>query len=141
MPTLATLIKVAQTRLDEQRHVVARMAERVDSLEKALAANHAQQVREGQAAAQDPGGALTYGAFLRRAIDEAQALEEQRRKALEAFDLAHAKLTELFEEQKRYEVAERNRLGLERRKQDRRESATLDELGQTTFLRARDEQS
>ena len=61
-----------------------------------------------------------------------------RKAAAHAIDQALAKLTELFEEQKRYEIAESARIEAEAKEERRRERIDLDEIGGVMFERKKD---
>ncbi len=135
MPRLATLIKLQKTRVDEQRLVVAQLSAHVAMLDDALARLETQRLAEQQAAAHDPALALTYGAFIRQNLDTTHDLTRQRQTAQAALDKAHDQLAALFEEQKRYEIAEAARVTQEQRDEAKRETQELDEIGAVTFVR------
>lgn len=139
MKSLATLIKLQKTRVDEQRQMLARANDRLLKIEQAIANLEQQKEREKVAAAQDAEKAVTYGAFLKVAIKRGRDLEKERQIAQAAVDAARAALAELFEEQKRYELAEENRIAEERREEARRETAELDEIGGVTHQRRKAE--
>ena len=86
-----------------------------------------------------PEAAATYGAFLKASTDRRRYLEGEKDKAALAVQAAHTILIQLFEEQKRYEIAETARLEAEARAEQRDEKIQLDEVGSVQFARKKAE--
>jgi len=128
MKSLATLIKLQKTYVDEQRQQLARLQDYLDYVEQQIAQLEISLARE-QAAAQDEEARATYGAYLTSMINRGRELEKDRINAAAAVKLAQEKLAELFEEQKRYEIAEEARIEQEAREERRRETLEMDEIG------------
>jgi hypothetical protein len=135
MNSLSTLIKLQKTRVDEQRIMLARLQEQLEQVVQAIAELEVRKAREQVATQKSPEAAVTYGQFLKQAVKQGRALERDRQIALAAVEAARDKLTELFEEQKRYEIAEAARIKVEEREELRRETAELDEIGGVTHER------
>jgi flagellar export protein FliJ len=135
MKSLATLIKLQKTNVDEQRRLLARLVDRLDRIEKEIERHLMQMALEQATVQQDPSSALTYGAFLKKAIARTDQLERQKKAAQTAVDFARDRLAELFEEQKRYETAEAHRIEREKQEELRRERLFLDEVGSVRFAR------
>jgi flagellar biosynthesis chaperone FliJ len=135
MKSLATLIKLQKTRVDEQRQILAKLQERLQEIENDIALLEIKKAREQAAAEEHTEARMTYGAFLKVAVREGRALEKQRAAALASIEVARAKLAELFEEQKRYEIAAASRQSTEDREERRRETIELDEVGSVTYIR------
>jgi flagellar export protein FliJ len=133
--SLTTLIKLQKTHVDEQRQHVAKLQERLAQIEKAIRDLETQKVQEQAAARKSAENAITYGAFLKAAVRRGRALEKDRQTAEAAVHVALGKLAELFEEQKRYEIAEERRIEEEKREELRRERVELDEIGGITHQR------
>ena len=129
MKGLSTLIKLQKTRVDEQRVILARLQDVLDQVNKAISDLEAQKIREQQAAKKNPEEAVTYGAFVKRALKRGQQLGRDRQAAEAAVLAARDKLAELFEEQKRYEIAASNRDAAQRKEIAQRERIELDEIG------------
>ena len=128
MKSLATLIKLQKTFVDEQRQHLARLLENLEKIEHQIAELEIIKARE-QAAAQDEAARATYGAFLKGMVARGRKLEQERETAEMAVKLAQDKLSELFEEQKRYEIAEEQRIEQEANAERRLERIELDEVG------------
>ncbi|MGE4351312.1 MAG: hypothetical protein AB7E52_03895 [Bdellovibrionales bacterium] len=135
MKSLATLIKLQKTRVDEQRLILAKMQEQLARAIQEIEDFEAEQEAQRELLHQDPAYALTYGPYIKRALAQREGLERKRRAAEHAVNLAHEKMAFLFEEQKRYEIAEENRLEEEERIEQQRERKTLDEIGSISFVR------
>jgi hypothetical protein len=127
--SLSTLIKLQKTRVDEQRQHVAKLQAQLDAYVNQIAQLEIAKAREQVAAAQSAEARATYGAFLKSAVFKGRELEKQRVIAEGAVEVARQQLTELFEEQKRYEIAEAARIAAERKELLRRETIELNEIG------------
>ncbi|MER2519480.1 MAG: hypothetical protein ABTQ34_02195 [Bdellovibrionales bacterium] len=135
MKSLATLIKLQKTRVDEKRQELARQMDILERTERAIAQLAIALVSEQQAASQNEESRATYGAWLRAAILRGKALEKERLANLAAVEAARDKLSEVFSEQKRYEQAESARLEALRKEEAHKETVTLDEVGSTRWGR------
>lgn len=135
MKSLATLIKLQKTRVDEKRRELAQQMDILDRTERAMAELAISMAREQQAASQNEESRATYGAWLRASILRGRALEKERLSNLAAVEAARDRLAETFTEQKRYEQAEAARLEALRQEESRRETATLDEVGSIRWER------
>ncbi|MDD3370714.1 MAG: hypothetical protein PHE27_02690 [Alphaproteobacteria bacterium] len=132
-----TLIKLQKTLVDEQQRQLAQLRDHLALIETKIAQLQVLQVREKKAAEQDPVTRMTYGAFLKTVITLNRELEKQRRSLEGEVVRAQAKLAELFEEQKRYEIAEEQRLEEIVREVKRLETLQLDEVGGVMHERKR----
>jgi len=135
MKSLSTLIKLQKTFVDQQRLVLAKLQERLDLIERAIIGLEAQKAHEQIITKKDPALAVTYGAYLKQALYQGRLLEKERQAAIVAVNAARDKLAELFEEQKRYEIAEEARRAADEREELKRETAELDEIGGVTHER------
>lgn len=133
--SLVTLIKMQSMKVDEQRQHLARLMERASALAAEIEALRQQQERERKVAREDPASAMTFGAYARRMVVTLERLTKEHAAALAAVELARTHLSALFEEQKRYELAEAERLEAERREELHRETQELDEIGSVAFTR------
>ena len=137
MPTapLITLIKLQKTRVDEQRLHLEKLQARLEEIEKEIMELEIKKAREQIVAEQNAESRATYGAFVKAAVKKGRQLEKDRNVAAAAVDVARDRLTELFEEQKRYEIAHQARLDAEAAEERRRERIELDEIGGVTHQR------
>lgn len=135
MSTLGTLIKLQKSLVDEQRLHLAKLQSMLDEIMQRVTELEIEKAREQVAAENSPEARATYGAFLKKMAIKTHALDQERQAAQYAVELAHAKLAELFEEQKRYEIAEQARIDAETKEERRREKLELDEIGGITHER------
>ncbi|MDD2325826.1 MAG: hypothetical protein PHW63_07500 [Alphaproteobacteria bacterium] len=135
MKSLATLIKLQKTRVDEQRIVLAKMHDQLEAAQIRVALHKAEMEAQQDLLHDDPSMGLTYGAYLLVAKKKTAELEKNRRAAEYAVHIALEKLAEVFEEQKRYEIAQQNRLARQRKEELHRETLFLDEVGSVGFVR------
>lgn len=135
MKSLATLIKLQKTRVDEKRRELARQMETLETTERAIASLATAMATEQDAASASEEARATYGAWLRAAVLRGRALEKERLANFAAVETARDKLAETFAEQKRYEQAESARIESLRKEESRRETATLDEVGSIRWRR------
>lgn len=135
MKSLATLIKLQKTRVDEQRLILAKMQEQLDLILGYIQALQDEQEQQRVMLREDSSMALTYGDYIKHVLKKMDMLERRKRGAEQAVSLARDKLTEVFEEQKKYELAEQNRIDEEEREEQRRETHVLDEVGSIGFTR------
>ncbi len=126
--SLATLIKLQKSFVDEQRQHVTRLQDHLDKIDAAITELEIFKARE-QAAAENMEARATYAQFLTRMVAQGRVLQHERQSAALAVKIALDKLAELFEEQKRYEIAEAQRIETETREELRRENIELDEIG------------
>jgi hypothetical protein len=138
MKSLTTLIKLQKTYVDEQRIHLATLQERLESIIRQIAAHQIEMAREQVAAENNEEARTTYGAYLEAAVIKAKILEKDREAAAIAVDIARAKLAELFEEQKRYEIAQQAREAAELAEEQKRERMTLDEVSSVQYTRKKD---
>jgi flagellar protein FliJ len=135
--SFATLIKLQKTFVDEQRQQLTRLLENLERIERRIMELEVQKAREQAAATKDLVASMTYGAYLKLVIVMQRALEVERQTAARAVTIAQDKLAELFEEQKRYEIAEEERIEDLLRTERRLETLELDEVGGMRHQRQR----
>lgn len=135
MKWLSTLIKLQKNRVDEQRQILARLQQRLDDVNENILMHEKRKELERGAVKSNPEISLTYGAFLRWAVEYSRELEREREIAEKAVEAARDRMAELFEEQKRYEIAEARRLEKEKQEEQKRETIELDEIGSITHQR------
>lgn len=135
MQGLPTLIKLQKARVDEQQQILAKLIAHLERVEKDMRDLEELFDREQAAFRAHPEMGQTYGAFVKRSIERARQLEKDHRTAETAVDLARNRLAELFEEQKRYEIALANRLAAAEKEENRRERILLDEVGSVSYAR------
>ena len=136
--SFATLIKLQKNRVDEQRQILSQLQDLLDQVDARIAELEIIKARELDAA-QDMATRASYGAFLKAAVERGRILEKERHIAGLAVKSAQDKLIELYEDQKRYETAEAQRIEEEAQEERRIERIDLDEVGGIMHERRRGE--
>ena len=129
MKDLTILIKLQKTRVDEQRVILGKLRDTQDKIVEKLNFMQKTLQKEQAIAEADYDSRMTYEKFLKKFLAEQKQTEDQKALIDEAIVIAHDKLSELFEEQKRYEIAQEQRLLEEQREEIRRENQITDEIG------------
>ena len=129
MKDLTILIKLQKTKVDEQRVILNKLRDTLDKIIEKLAFMQETLKKEQAIAKESYYNRITYERFLKKFLSDQQQLEHQRTLLEEAVIAAHAKLSELFEEQKRYELALEQKIIEEREKETKRENQITDEIG------------
>lgn len=135
MARLTGLIKFQKWKVDEQRRAVADAEAVAVRLNQAIENLVAEIEREKKVAEADPQSGLHFADYIKVSLDRKAALERQYKQALKAVDAARDVLRELFEELKRYEIAEEQRIEAEEREAARLEGLELDEIASQRFER------
>lgn len=135
MKSLATLIKLQKTKVDEQRLMLSKLQEQLSLIIGQIQTLQEEQEQQRILLHENPDLSLTYGDYVKKCLKRMELLDKKKRSAEYAVNLARDKLAEVFEEQKRYEIAEQNRLDEEAQEEQRRETITLDEVGSVSFVR------
>ena len=135
MQSLATLIKLQKTRVDEQQTHLSRLQARLDEILSKIAELEITIAREQVAAQENQELQLTYGAFIKASIELGRFYEKERQTASDAVEIARNQLSELFEEQKRYEIAEESWIASVQLEERKRETNQMDEVGSIGFIR------
>ena len=138
MHTLDTLIKLQKSEVDEQRQMLAKLQDYLNSLDRQLAELQIEQAREQIAAKQNPTTALTYGNYVKQTLIKQEELTQRRASAAAAVELARDRLADLFEAQKRYEIVAANREAEALLVEQRNERIELDEIGSVRFAREKE---
>ena len=129
MKNLGLLIKLQKTKVDEQRVILARLQDNLDKIKDTLVSMEQEFEKEQKIAKNDYESMMTYEKYLKKFMHDKKETEKQLVLMEEAVLLAHDKLTELFEEQKRYEIALEQKLEEERLLLLKLENQALDETG------------
>ncbi len=135
MKSLVTLIKLQKTYVDEQRLVLVKLQEQLQAIQNKILAAHALQEQQKELLHKNPDMGLTYGDYLEQYLKKLELFEKEKDTMKYAIELALDKLAGLFEEQKRYEIAQRQRDEEEKRIEADRETKILDEVGSVSFVR------
>lgn len=136
MKSLATLIKLQKSLVDEQRRMLADLQNIFDRIEAEIAALQAAQRAEEEQARHAPSEMnVTLPHFIAKTKARLAQLTQAREDALVAIEQARDRLGELFETQKRYEIIRDHREAEAEAERARQERLELDEIAETTHQR------
>lgn len=141
MSSLKTVIRLHKWQLDEKRRALAELQNLRDRL---LAERHRleqEMLHEQQVARNDPVAAFGYAAFARAALERGRRLQDSIAQVERQIAVASDEMAEAFQELKRYELAEEERVKREREKLRRREEAMLDETALVGFRRRQEQEN
>lgn len=131
MKSLDTLIKLQKTVVDEQRRMLADLQNIHDRIVAEIAALHAAREHEEDVArCADIVEIVTLPQFLGDVKNRLAHLAKAKTEAQVAVEVAHEKLAELFETQKRYEIVRDQRNAAELAEEQKRERLELDEIAE-----------
>lgn len=132
---LKSLIRYHKWRLDEKRRALADLHSLTDRLAEQLVALEAEVKAEHDAARQSPETAVTLAAYINQANFRKRTLTESIAQVKRQIEVATDEMQEVFQEVKRYELAQDERTRREKEKIRRRETTMLDEIAATGFHR------
>lgn len=131
MRDLHTLIKMQKLKVDEQRRALADKQREVDGILMAIATSEAAMETEKALAAEQHGGhqdrMVSLGAYIKNELARQATLRRNLSIAERRVDKEREKLAVLFEEQKRYEIAQENWDKEKREEEAARENFEYDE--------------
>lgn len=135
MKSLLTLIKLQKTKVDEQRIFLLKLQEQLAHIDSEIVRLEKEKTEQEALIHENSSYGVTYADYLKAFLDKMQFFTRKRRSIEYAVNIARDKLAELFEEQKRYEIALQNRQEEAAREEQRQETHVLDEVGSVGYLR------
>ena len=132
--SLRTLSRIQKFQIDEQRKLLNEQLEKEEQLEKQLADMAAELEREKAFAGENP-QVGDFGSYMKRHIERREKLENMlagvRRRIEEIRDV----ISDMFKEQKTYEIVDRNRQERAVKEEDGKMQKTLDEIGTNNYIK------
>lgn len=132
--SLKTLSRIQKFQIDEQRKL---MAEKLQE-EAAVMDNIRQMDRrfeeEKLFAAQNPAVA-DFGAYTKRYLELRRAEEEHLQQVRQEIELIRDKISDMFKEQKTFEIVDRQRAAAERKETEQKDQKMLDEIGTNAYIK------
>jgi glutamine synthetase adenylyltransferase len=139
MSSLKTLIRLHKWQLDEKRRALAELQNLADRLTAEIDKVKAEIAAEQETARNNFDVAFTYSNFAQAALDRGRRLTESLVQVQAQVAVANDEMAQAFQEVKRYELAEEERLKREREKQRQKENILLDETALVGFRRRQEE--
>ena len=128
MKGLAALIRLHSWRLDEKRRELADLQRLEDQFLEDGRRLEAEVAAEQEFAKTSDAGSFSYGGFAVGVIERRKRIEASIAEVRRRIDDKRAEVAEAFQELKRYEITQAERLKRERAEADRRTQANLDEI-------------
>ena len=141
MSNLKTVIRLHKWQLDEKRRALSELQNLRDRLVDELMRLREMVRHEQETARNDPAVAFGYPAFAAAARDRDLRLQQSIAQVDRQIEAATEEMAEAFQELKRFELAEEERLKREREKIRRKEDAMLDETALVGFRRRQEQES
>jgi flagellar protein FliJ len=138
--SLKTIIRLQKLQLDEKRRTLAELQNLGDRL-KAEIEKLKEEIAHEQATARDDFAvSFTYANFAQAAMERGRKLGESLLQVEVQISMATDQMAEAYQELKRFELAEEERLKREKDKQKRKEAIMLDETALVGFRRRQAEE-
>jgi hypothetical protein len=141
MSSLKTIIRLQKWKLDEKRRALAELQNLADRLMAEIERLKEEIAAEQNAARTNPEYAFTYSNYIRAAMERGERLTQSKGQVEAQISVATDEMAEAFQELKRYELAEEERLKREKDKLKRKEANMLDETALVGFRRRQQEEN
>lgn len=132
--SLQTLTRIQKFQIDEQRKILNDYLSKEEKILKDLKRMFLEYEHEKDFA-RDQGYVGDFGAYTKRWLQYKaaleQALEDVRAKIAEIRDI----ISDMFKEQKTYEIVDRNRAEREIKEEDLKDQKLLDEIGTNAYIK------
>lgn len=135
MKSLKNLIRMQKNEVDEKRRELVRFQEEADQLRGAAQALEDEILAEQEAAKANFDISFAYANYHKAAMKRRARLAQAIRAADHSVEIAAEAMREAFQELKRFEVAEEQRLAAEEAERKRKDAIMLDETASIRFFR------
>lgn len=135
MSSLKTLIRLQKWQLDEKRRALAELQTLADRLKAEIDRVKAEVKAEQDTARSNPEYAFSYSNFAQAALERGRKLALSMAQVDAQVIIATDEMAGAFQELKRIELAEEERVRREKEKLKRKEAAMLDETALVGFRR------
>lgn len=137
--SLKTLGRIQKFRIDEQRKLLAEKMTEEDNVLSDINNLIAKYQAEKKFAAGNP-NIGDFGAYTKRYLKIKQFLEEKLAQIRQEIEKIRDEISDMFKEQKTFEIVERNRKDQERHEFEQKEQKLLDEIGTNAYIKNHDNQ-
>lgn len=139
MSSFKTLIRVQKWQLDEKRRALTELQNLEERLRNEAVRLGDELRAEQETARNDFNAAFTYAGFARSAIERRKRIDDSIRQVQEQIAAATDQVAEAYQDLKRYELAEEERLKREREKLKHKEELMMDETALVGFRRRQEQ--
>lgn len=141
MSSLKTIIRLQKWKLDEKRRALAELQNLADRLQAEIDRLKEEIAAERETARGNVEYSFTYSNYIQAAMERGKRLTQSMGQVEAQIAVATDEMAEAFQELKRYELAEEERLKREKEKLKRKEANMLDETALVGFRRRQQEES
>lgn len=141
MSSLKTIIRLQKWKLDEKRRALAELQNLADRLKAEIERLKEEVAAEQETARGNIEYSFTYSNYIQAAMERGKRLTQSMGQVEGQIAVATDEMAEAFQELKRYELAEEERLKREKDKLKRKEANMLDETALVGFRRRQQEES
>lgn len=140
MKSLKNVIRMQKSALDEKRRELVRLQEEADYLRQAAQKLEDEIIAEQEASKASLEASFAFPNYYKAAMKRRERLRQAIRAADHSVELAAEDMRETFQELKRYEIAEAERIAKEVAERKRKEAIMLDETASIRFFRKQQEE-
>ena len=141
MSSLKTIIRLQKWKLDEKRRALAELQNLAERLQAEIDRLKEEVAAERETARGNVEYSFTYINYIQSAMERGKRLTQSLGQVEGQIAVATDEMAEAFQELKRYELAEEERLKREKEKLKRKEANMLDETALVGFRRRQQEES
>jgi len=132
---LDSLLRLHRWQVDERRRHLADLDGLARQLTEESQRLDREEAKEQAAASASPEAAVTYAAYARQLVERRRKLTQSQAEVAGQIERCRTLLAEAFQEVKRYEIMEANRLRQQQRREERRQQQAADNLHSEGFRR------
>ncbi len=135
MAGMGNLIRIQKWKLDEKRRVVSDLENLLASFSAQLEKLNKDQVREQEIAREDPDAGILYAGYAEAAKRRRENLFASIEDTEQKIEEAREEIAEAFQELKKFEISEENRLRILKEQQVKRQQDEVDAFSIEMFRR------
>ena len=132
--SLKTLSRIQKFNIDEQRKKLSEKMEEEAQVIENIKQLDAKYEEEKRFATQNP-GVGDFGLFTKRYLKIRRGEEEHLRCVKAEIEAIRDKISEMFKEQKTFEIVDKHREAAERYENEQKEQKMLDEIGTNAYIK------
>ena len=130
---LSTLSRIQKFNIDEKRKVLADLLTREENLQKKIQMLIEEYEREKEFSSNNE--SPSFGAYLKRYLKTKESLEQSLRTLQVEIEKVKDQISEMYKEQKTYDIVEENRKKAKQKEEDDKEQKSLDEIGTNKYIK------
>lgn len=134
--SLQTLQRIQKFNIDEQRKILVELQTKEEQLQNNLNRLNTEYEQELEFATQNPGFG-DFGAYTQRYLQYREAFEAQLAALRTEIEKVRDKISDMFKEQKTYEIVDKNRQKRREKEDAAKDQKTLDEIGTNAYIKRR----